>query len=97
MASQKTHTSVSAEMRERNHTYLHSRENPDVIYLQEVVPRTVKIIEDNCPTYQLIPGGVEEYFTAIMLKVCFRLLLVVQLLSYKYPGCFSSCSHQSNR
>ena len=58
-------------MLERNHTYLNFRENPDVVYLQEVVTRTVKILEDNCPTYQLIPGGVEEYFTAIMLKVCF--------------------------
>ena len=45
------------------------RENPDVVYLQEVVPETLKIVEDNCPTYQLIPGGMEEYFTAIMLKV----------------------------
>ena len=87
-------------MPERNCTYLHSRENPDVVYLQEVVPRTVKIIEDNCPTYQLIPGGVEEYFTAIMLKVCFRLVLAVPVLSYKYavsPECLSSCSQHSDR
>ena len=50
---------------------LNFRENPDVVYLQEVIPQTVKIIEDSCPTYQLIPGGTEKYFTAIMLKVCF--------------------------
>ena len=31
----------------------------------------MKVIEDKCPTYQLIPGGTEEYFTAMMLKVSY--------------------------
>ncbi len=45
------------------------REDPDVVYLQEVVPESVRILEENCPMYQLVAGGATEYFTVIMLKV----------------------------
>lgn len=44
-------------------------ENPDVVYLQEVIPQTVEILEDKCALYQLIPAGNEGYFSAMMLKV----------------------------
>ena len=45
-----------------------SRENPDIVYLQEVVPDAEAIIREKCPQYELIPGGDFEYYTAVMLK-----------------------------
>ena len=44
------------------------RENPDVVFLQEVVPASEEIIAQKCPQYEFIPGGDIEYYTAIMLK-----------------------------
>ena len=40
----------------------HSRENPDVVFLQEVVPDTLTLIEELCPTYQAIPSAHEGSF-----------------------------------
>lgn len=43
-------------------------ENPDVVFLQEVVTISSELLETLCPTYQLITAGKEGYFIAMMLK-----------------------------
>ncbi|XP_064596729.1 tyrosyl-DNA phosphodiesterase 2-like [Liolophura sinensis] len=45
------------------------KENPAVVFLQEVVPQTLSILEKECPEYQVLPGGQQGYFTAILIKV----------------------------
>jgi len=45
------------------------RENPHVVFLQEVIPEALQILTQRCPTYHVIEAATEEYFTAVMLKV----------------------------
>lgn len=45
------------------------KENPQVVFLQEVVPETLAILSVNCPTYHVIEAANHDYFTAVMLKV----------------------------
>lgn len=47
--------------------YLH-REEPHVVFLQELIPDAERIIEQRCPLYNIIPGGSEGYYVAMMLK-----------------------------
>ncbi|XP_046350895.2 tyrosyl-DNA phosphodiesterase 2-like isoform X1 [Haliotis rufescens] len=46
-----------------------NKEKPHVVFLQEVTPLTLPILEDGCGMYQVIPGGDNHYFTAVMLRV----------------------------
>lgn len=45
-----------------------NKEDPDVVFLQEVVPDSAEIIQEKCPLYHMIPGNDEGYFVAVMLK-----------------------------
>lgn len=45
------------------------REDPAVVFLQEVVPQTLDILEKECPEYQILSGGRQGYFTAMLIKV----------------------------
>ncbi|NXF95314.1 TYDP2 phosphodiesterase, partial [Eubucco bourcierii] len=42
--------------------------NPDVVFLQEVVPPHLSLLQKRLGNYTVIPGNVDAYFTAIMLK-----------------------------
>nr|XP_020028649.1 tyrosyl-DNA phosphodiesterase 2 [Castor canadensis] len=42
--------------------------NPDVVFLQEVIPPYYRYLKKRASTYEIIPGHEEGYFTAIMLK-----------------------------
>ena len=53
----------------KDHPAFLSREDPDVVYLQEVVPASLPILEEKCAQYHMLPGGSQKYFTAMMLKV----------------------------
>ncbi|XP_064651882.1 tyrosyl-DNA phosphodiesterase 2-like [Lineus longissimus] len=44
------------------------KENPDVVFLQEVVPNTYRVIKESLADYLMIPGNDEGYFTAILLR-----------------------------
>lgn len=44
------------------------KEDPHIVFLQEVVPDMEEILEDKLPTYHLIPAGDEGYFTVMLLK-----------------------------
>ncbi|KAK3087966.1 hypothetical protein FSP39_012910 [Pinctada imbricata] len=61
-----------------------NKENPHVVYLQEVVESTQEVLEARCPTYQIIPGGDREYFTAIMIKV--GSVMYREMNVTEYPG-----------
>lgn len=43
-------------------------ENPDIVFLQEVVPKTLNYIEENLPQFKCIPGDHEGYFTVTMIN-----------------------------
>ncbi|KAL3891595.1 hypothetical protein ACJMK2_003851 [Sinanodonta woodiana] len=45
-----------------------NKEKPHVVLLQEVVMETQKILEEKCPSYDFVPGGEKEYYTAILLQ-----------------------------
>ncbi|XP_052249406.1 tyrosyl-DNA phosphodiesterase 2-like isoform X2 [Dreissena polymorpha] len=45
------------------------REDPHVVFLQEVVVETQEIIQELCPLYHMIPGNEEAYFAAILVKI----------------------------
>lgn len=47
---------------------LFCRENPHIVYLQELVPKNYKIISESLPDYRKLPTGDEGYFTAVLLK-----------------------------
>lgn len=40
----------------------------DVVFLQEVVPTSVKVMEQSLPGYKLLVGNTVEYFTATLLR-----------------------------
>ncbi|NXU17073.1 TYDP2 phosphodiesterase, partial [Pardalotus punctatus] len=42
--------------------------NPDVVFLQEVIPPHLSLLQMKAGNYTIIPGNVDEYFTVIMLK-----------------------------
>ncbi|NXR08240.1 TYDP2 phosphodiesterase, partial [Semnornis frantzii] len=42
--------------------------NPDVVFLQEVVPPHLGLLQKRLGNYTIIPGNVDAYFTAIMLR-----------------------------
>ncbi|NWS70187.1 TYDP2 phosphodiesterase, partial [Crotophaga sulcirostris] len=42
--------------------------NPDVVFLQEVVPPYLFFLQMKASSYTIIPGNIDGYFTAIMLK-----------------------------
>ncbi|NWU80967.1 TYDP2 phosphodiesterase, partial [Onychorhynchus coronatus] len=42
--------------------------NPDVVFLQEVIPPHLCLLQMKAGSYTIIPGNVDEYFTVIMLK-----------------------------
>ena len=44
------------------------REDPDAVFLQEVVPDTMAIIESKLINYKCVQAGGEGYFVAMMLK-----------------------------
>ncbi|NXP74088.1 TYDP2 phosphodiesterase, partial [Ramphastos sulfuratus] len=44
------------------------RYNPDVVFLQEVVPPHLGLLQKRLGNYTIIPGNIDAYFTAIMLK-----------------------------
>lgn len=39
------------------------------MFLQEIVPSNLAILEEECPNYQVIPAGDEAYFVGMMLRV----------------------------
>ncbi|KAB7499836.1 Tyrosyl-DNA phosphodiesterase 2 [Armadillidium nasatum] len=43
-------------------------EQPDIIFFQEVIPATYSYLEDHLPQYMIVPGGLENYFVATLLK-----------------------------
>ncbi|XP_046584288.1 tyrosyl-DNA phosphodiesterase 2-like [Haliotis rubra] len=45
-----------------------NKEKPHVVFLQEVIRLTLPILADGCNMYQVIPGGDNHYFTAVMLR-----------------------------
>ncbi|XP_069634942.1 tyrosyl-DNA phosphodiesterase 2 isoform X1 [Haliaeetus albicilla] len=42
--------------------------NPDVVFLQEVIPPQLCLLQMRAGSYTIIPGNVDGYFTVIMLK-----------------------------
>ncbi|NXK93108.1 TYDP2 phosphodiesterase, partial [Formicarius rufipectus] len=42
--------------------------NPDVVFLQEVIPPHLCLLQMKAGSYTIIPGNLDEYFTVIMLK-----------------------------
>ncbi|XP_045180890.2 tyrosyl-DNA phosphodiesterase 2-like [Mercenaria mercenaria] len=44
------------------------KEDPHVVFLQEVVQDLEEIIQEKCPMYHMIPGNDEEYYCAMLLK-----------------------------
>ncbi|XP_027742677.1 tyrosyl-DNA phosphodiesterase 2 [Empidonax traillii] len=42
--------------------------NPDVVFLQEVIPPHLCLLQMKAGNYTIIPGNIDEYFTVIMLK-----------------------------
>ncbi|XP_074940654.1 tyrosyl-DNA phosphodiesterase 2 isoform X1 [Phalacrocorax aristotelis] len=42
--------------------------SPDVVFLQEVVPTHLCLLQMRAGSYTIIPGNIDGYFTAIMLK-----------------------------
>lgn len=46
-----------------------SREDPHVVFLQEVIPGSEEILQELCPLYHMIPGNDVEYYTAVMVKI----------------------------
>ncbi|NXS53910.1 TYDP2 phosphodiesterase, partial [Brachypteracias leptosomus] len=42
--------------------------NPDVVFLQEVIPPYLNLLQMRASSYTIIPGNIDGYFTAIMLK-----------------------------
>ena len=44
------------------------REDPDAVFLQEVVPDSMAIIESKLINYKCVQAGGEGYFVAMMLK-----------------------------
>ncbi|XP_027534478.1 tyrosyl-DNA phosphodiesterase 2 [Neopelma chrysocephalum] len=42
--------------------------NPDVVFLQEVIPPHLCLLQMKAGSYTIIPGNMDEYFTVIMLK-----------------------------
>ncbi|NXG68280.1 TYDP2 phosphodiesterase, partial [Baryphthengus martii] len=42
--------------------------NPDVVFLQEVVPPHLSFLQMRASSYTVIPGNIDGYFTAMMLK-----------------------------
>ncbi|NXV90951.1 TYDP2 phosphodiesterase, partial [Calonectris borealis] len=42
--------------------------SPDVVFLQEVVPPQLCLLQTRAGSYTIIPGNIDGYFTAIMLK-----------------------------
>ncbi|KAL4218066.1 Tyrosyl-DNA phosphodiesterase 2 [Mactra antiquata] len=45
-----------------------NKEEPHVVFLQELIPDAERIIEQRCPLYNIIPAGSEGYYVAMMLK-----------------------------
>ena len=43
------------------------REMPHLVLLQEVVPESLVILQNECPQFRIITAGNEGYFTAIMM------------------------------
>ena len=44
------------------------REDPDAVFLQEVVPDSLAILESKMTNYKCIQAGGEGYFVVILLK-----------------------------
>ncbi|XP_050171835.1 tyrosyl-DNA phosphodiesterase 2 [Myiozetetes cayanensis] len=42
--------------------------NPDVVFLQEVIPPHLCLLQMKAGSYTIIPGNIDEYFTVIMVK-----------------------------
>ncbi|NWV32783.1 TYDP2 phosphodiesterase, partial [Grantiella picta] len=42
--------------------------NPDVVFLQEVIPPHLPLLQMKAGNYTIIPGNIDDYFTVIMLK-----------------------------
>ncbi|NXA09997.1 TYDP2 phosphodiesterase, partial [Sapayoa aenigma] len=42
--------------------------NPDVVFLQEVIPPLLCLLQMKAGSYTIIPGNLDDYFTVIMLK-----------------------------
>ncbi|XP_064561792.1 tyrosyl-DNA phosphodiesterase 2 isoform X1 [Zonotrichia leucophrys gambelii] len=42
--------------------------SPDVVFLQEVIPPHLPLLQMKAGSYTIIPGNIDGYFTAIMLK-----------------------------
>ncbi|NWI21115.1 TYDP2 phosphodiesterase, partial [Crypturellus soui] len=42
--------------------------NPDVVFLQEVIPPYLCYLQKRAGNYTIIPGNIDGYFTAVMLK-----------------------------
>ncbi|XP_076031726.1 tyrosyl-DNA phosphodiesterase 2-like [Oratosquilla oratoria] len=43
-------------------------ENPDVVFLQELVPQTYSYLEEHLPQYMFVSSGLENYFNATLLR-----------------------------
>ena len=54
------------------------REDPDVVFLQEVVPDNLAIIESKMISYKCVQAGGEGYFVAMLLKNTTGLLLIIE-------------------
>ncbi|NWI69866.1 TYDP2 phosphodiesterase, partial [Todus mexicanus] len=42
--------------------------NPDVVFLQEVIPPHLSLLQMRAGNYTIIPGNIDGYFTVVMLK-----------------------------
>ncbi|XP_062596386.1 tyrosyl-DNA phosphodiesterase 2-like [Saccostrea cucullata] len=73
----------SAEKRTTEICNIIKKENPHAILLQEVTNDTLPILQQNCPSYKIIPGGSIEYFTAIMLKNDFVKFFAKEIQPFK--------------
>ena len=60
-----------------------NREDPHVVFLQEVVGASQDILEDEFPMYHMVPSNTEGYFTMMMLKTGH--VQVEESKIYEYP------------
>ncbi|XP_046650688.1 tyrosyl-DNA phosphodiesterase 2-like [Daphnia pulicaria] len=57
------------KMRTKSVVKIIQTHNPDVVFLQEVIPKTLDYLENNLPQFKFFPGNVDGYFTVTMLNM----------------------------
>ncbi|XP_057370776.1 tyrosyl-DNA phosphodiesterase 2-like [Daphnia carinata] len=57
------------KMRTKSVVKILQSQRPDIVFLQEVIPKTLDYLENNLPEYKFIAGDEDGYFTVTMLNM----------------------------